>query len=261
MYNILLSTLASLAVGVGVVLSGFPWYSAIFPMLLVWPLVAFLIGRRISKQVEAAMAPLPGLLTSGKVDQARKVLAQTVERFGRWQPLLTGQIRGQIGLMDYMQLRFDDALPNLEQGGWRDWTAPTAAACIHVRRGDAAAAEAAFEKAAKAAPKEPTVYLVWALTLARKGDGAKALSVLSRGLDKVPENPGLKDMKVKVANKKRVELSRLPEGVQRFFPEELAQQLTMRGRRGPHPLEGQVPTRVQQGPPAPRMRGKMARRR
>ncbi len=265
MYNLLLSTALSLLVAAVVLLSGFPWVSAIIPAILVWPVAAFVLSRRTGRQVTQAMAPLAGLMQAGKVEEAKRLLHDIDATYGRWQPMLHGQIAAQLGMFDYLQMKFDEALPQLEKGTFRDWSANTAIACIHWRKGDLDAADAAFAKAAGVGGKELTVYVVWAWAMSRKNERARALAAVSAGLEALPDHALLRHLKNTLANKKPIDPKKLPETVFNFFPEDLAQQAMMRGRRGPGPLEGKLPPgarqRVQQGPPAPRMRGKMARRR
>lgn len=261
MLNVLFSLLAGVVVGAVVTLAGFPWYAGILPGVLVAAGVAFVLTRRTTQAVQAELAGLAPLLQGGDIAGAKALLHGVSARHGRWQLFLEGQVASQLGMLDYMQLKFDEALPQLQAGRVRDWTADVAVACIHWRRDRLDDARRAFEAAASSRAKEPLVYVVWATCLARKGDRAGALAALSQGLEAIPDQPLLRQLKQTVANKRPIDTRTLPEGYLQFFPEDLAQQAVMRGRRGPSPLDGKVPVRMQQGPPAPRARGKLARRR
>lgn len=262
MYNLLVSLGISLAVVAAVLVAGFPVVSAIVPALLVFPIVFFVLWRRTQSQVQQALAPLQGLMQAGKVSEVQALMRTVRDTWGRWQFYLTAQIDGQLGMLEYAQMHFDQARPLLEKGaGARDWSAATALACILWREGDMEAADQAFRHAAKASSKEVIIYVVWASCMARKGERAKALAALSQGLEAVPDNGLLRELKNTVANKKRIDTRRLPEMYMNFFPEEVAKQAMMRGRRGPNPYAEQMPQRVQQGPPMKRPRGKLARKR
>lgn len=264
MYNLLISTAIALATAGLVLLLGFPWVSAIFPALLVFPVVLFLLTRRTGKQVEAAMAPLQELMQKGKIAETEALLVQVRDTYGPWQILLKGQITGQIGMLKYMQQKYDEALPLLEQASGRDWTAQAAQGCIHFRRGDHDAAWSAFDDAVSAAGKDANAWALYVFLLVKHGDRDKALSVLARGLEKTGESELLKKLRNRVANKQRIDPSVLGDMYFQFFPEEMVKRMAMRGTRG-NPLEGlpidQIPRHMQQGPPQPKMRGKMARRR
>lgn len=269
MYNLLISlAIAALAFAVAP-LAGFPLYAGFAPALLVFPVVMFLLTRRTSAQVQAAVGPLQAKLAGLQqpksqaeaqrlLQEARADLAVVRDTFGPWQFLLGRQLDAQIGMLSYMQLNFDEALPQLERA-WRDWTATVAAACIHARHGDLAKTWTAFSDAASYAKKDPSVYIMWATLAQRKGDKDEALKALSAGLEQMPDNGRLRDLKNQVANKRKIDVAAFSDLWYRFFPEEMAQQYQVRGRRGPPP-EG-IGMQVRQGPPQPRMRGKMARRR
>ena len=157
------------------------------------------------------------------------------ERHGRWQFMLEGQIEAQLGMLEYLQMNWDKALPKLEAGKWRNWTAWTCIGCIHYRRGRKAAAWEAFGKAADAAPKEVIIYGVWATLLVRDNERTEALNVVARGLNSQPDSKTLKDLKQKIANKKKIKNTMFGEGWYQFFPEDMAQQMMMRGRRSGMP--------------------------
>lgn len=262
MYNLLISLLVSSVTASVVMLLGFPWISAVLPAVFVFPVVLFLLARRTSKQIEAALRPLPELMQAQKVDEVRALIRKTRDDFGRWQFLLTGQLTAQEGMIDYMQQRFDSALPKLQQGTGGDWMSGLAIACIHVRKGDLDAAWKAFADAASGAPKEARVYGMWAVVAARKGQSDRALEAVNQGLAKVDDSPMLKQLRSRIANKNKVDTSLLGDLWFQLFPEELAQRYMVRGQRNPPELPPGVSLPQGMQPrPQPRARGKLARRR
>src|SRR5690606_25688019 len=135
------------------------------------------------------------------------------------------------------QLRFDAALPRLIKGQWRNYTALGCIGAIHFRKGRKKEAFEALDKAIKAAPKEPMVYVLRAVLTHRAGDDDKALEVLRAGLAAIPTSKLLQDLTQRVANKKKIKTSALGEGWMQFFPEDLAAQQHIAARRGT-PLPG-----------------------
>jgi tetratricopeptide (TPR) repeat protein len=271
MINLLIAIALAIAAWLPLILLGWPWYTGLVPALLVFPVALFLLSQRTARQVQDAMAPIGALAQQlqqagtpeavrAKVDEIRQRMIDVRDRYARWQVFLGRQIDAQIGLLDYNLGKFDEALPLLERG-FRDWTSKVAAACVHYRRDRLAQAWAAFEEAAGYAPKEATVYVIWGTLKERKGLREEALAVFTRGLEQVPDHAVLRQLKNTVANKQRIDTEKLGETWQRLFPEELAQQMMVRGRRGPPVLPPGVTPRTLQGPPPPRPRGKLARRR
>jgi|JI6StandDraft_1071083.scaffolds.fasta_scaffold205401_2 hypothetical protein len=261
MYNLLLSLGAALIVGSIPLLFGFPLISVLIPSILTFPIVMFLLSRRTAAAVQAELLPLQSLMAAGKVDEAKELIVRVRDGWSSWQPLLHGQLTGQLGMIAYLQLKFDEAQPLLEQSGGQDWSALVALGCIHFRRNRDDEAWATFTKAAAAGPKEVMVYVVWATLLTRRELRSEALVALSKGLESLPENQLLRSMKNTVANKQRLDPETYPENWSAFFPEEAAQRLMMRGRRGAPEVPPGMTARPMFGPPQPKSRGKLARRR
>jgi hypothetical protein len=102
---------------------------------------------------------------------------------------------------------------------------------------------------------------MWATLRARHGDRSEALEALALGLEAIPGNEPLRAMKKRIANKQKVDVTTFQMVWFQFFPEEAMKRMAMRGTRG-NPMAG-MPGRVvqQMGPPGPKQRGKLARRR
>ncbi len=260
MYNLLIAIAIS-AVVFGAAAAGFGPWAGIFPALFVFPVAMFLLARRTGQQVQAVLAPIPELAQAGKVDEVRKILEDAREQYGSWQFFLGRQLTAQMGMLHYMKMEFDEALPLLEQS-WRDWSTTVAAAAVHYRRKRFDEAWKAFEDARSYSPKEPALYAVEATLRSRKGDREGALGVLVTGLAALPDHPLLRKLKNRIANKQRIDVGEFEQVWFQFFPEELMQRMQMRGARpGSIPDIPGVAVQHRQGPPQPRTRGKMARRR
>ncbi len=206
--------------------------AAVIPAILVLIGAMFFLGRRTSKAVEAEMAQIVPLLEARQVDAARAHVQGIKERHGRWQFGLDGQLDGQLGMIEYMTMKWDRALPLLQRGTFQNWTAHVCIGCIHYRRGDKSEAWASFEKAASASRKETIIYLVWATLLERSNDRPRALEVLKKGLEAQPDSAKLKELKARIANKKKVQVKAFGDQWYQFFPEDMAKQMMMRGTRG-----------------------------
>ena len=99
------------------------WFAPIagvLPALFVSVTAFFVITMRVGKRVQAEMAGLQPLLEARRVDDAMRLLESIRSRYGKYQLMLDGQLQAQAGLIAYMQMRFDDALPMLEKGSFRN---------------------------------------------------------------------------------------------------------------------------------------------
>ncbi len=261
MYNILISLGVSALIFAVVMAFGFPVVSAVLPALLVFPVLAFFLARRTQAQVTADLAVLPGLIEERKLDEVKQLIEQTREKYGKWQPLLTGRLTGQLGMLDYAQMKYDEALPQLEAGSWQDWNALTLIGCIHYRRKRYDEAWESFGKAQKAGRKEVMAYVVPAVLQLKQGLRSEALSTLNTGLGILEGNQTLKNLKNTIANKGKVDTRQFGEVWFQYFPEEAVRQMNMRGTRGRPEIPKGVKVRGQTPHPQPRSRGKLGRRR
>jgi tetratricopeptide (TPR) repeat protein len=220
----------------------FGWIAAIVPLVAVFVAVQYLLTRRIAARVEEQLRPIQGLLEQRRVDEADAILVGVAQRWGPWQPLLSGQIAAQRGLLRYVQLKFDDALPLLRKGTFQNWTAHAAIGCIHWRRGRKDEAIKAFTAAVSASSKEPMVYVLLGVLLYEGGSASEAAAALGKGLAAVPGNATLGRLHKVVSNKGKIDRSKLPETWLQFWPEDLHRQMLTTGRRaGPDPRMPSVP--------------------
>lgn len=239
MYNTLIAAAAAVAVYALIALTLQP-VAAIFPAVLLFGVVFYLLTRRTGKAVDAGLAEVMELLQEQKLDEAIARIESVKDQWSRWQPLLARQLDAQTGMIHYLQLHWDEALPLLDRGKWRNWTAHTCIGAIHYRQDRKDEAWESFAKAAKASKKEAMVYVVWATLLSREGKREEALEALSEGLKAVPESELLKRVQGAIANKKRLETRTYPQTWYQFFPEDLVrqQQQLRRQRTGPMPGHG-----------------------
>jgi hypothetical protein len=257
MYNI------GIAIGIGAaifvaVMAAFGAKAAFLPGLIAFGVAFYFLSRRVARLIEADLAGLVPMLQERRVDEARSKLAAVKAQWSKWQVLLDGQLEAQIGMIDYLQMKFDEAKPRLEKGKWRNGTALAALGCIAWRKSDPSAAFQYFDKAVAANDKDPVMYLIWAVLLDRAQKREEALRVLDRGMKAVPGSSMLSDLHSTIANKRRVEVRQLPQLWYQFFPEDLQaqyQQQFVKGRREPSPPP---PAMGASGEP-PRLNRKMRR--
>jgi hypothetical protein len=256
MYSVAIAVAAGVAFFLMLTLTGLlSWWASLLPATLLAGGLMFAIARRVNALVSVEVAGITPLLQSRDVEGAQSLIRSIQARYGRWQIALEGQLEAQLGVIDYMQGKWDDALPRLEKGSWRNSHALMLIACIRFRRGDKEGAWASFDKAVDADAKESMAYLVHAVLRANAGDREGALIVLGKGLEALPAHAALEKLQSTLANKKKVDTKQLPQTWYNFFPEDaMKQQVVVRGMKGPPPPG--VPQ-----PPQPRFGARSAPRR
>jgi tetratricopeptide (TPR) repeat protein len=198
MLAIVVAVTAGLLVGglLGVAFSS-AW-AGVLPTLVVIPIVYVLLVLRTNKQVQAAMSGVMIAAQKGDVDGAVGLLEAVKLRFGRWAPFLTSQIDGQIGTIHFMKKDFEKARPFLERAFVRSWDAKLMQAILVSGALDPkkqkkheltlAPVDDLLEKTIRFADKQGLLWSTWAWLHWKNGDAKKALSLLSRGKEKLGES-------------------------------------------------------------------------
>jgi tetratricopeptide (TPR) repeat protein len=244
MYNLLLALLAGLVTfgGVTFALSA---VAAVLPALGAFLVVLFLLSRRTAQLVQTELASVGNLLQQQRVDEAQTKLVLVKQRFGNWQLRLAAQIDAQLGLIEYLQTKFEEAKPLLESGRWRNAPVLARLGLIEWRKGQKALGYKLLEEATRASAEDAMIYVVWAVLKAREGERAEALTIVGNGLKALPGNHTLKELQQKLANDQKVDTKAFGEGWYQYFPEDyradMLKQHVMRGTRTPSPLLAKLP--------------------
>lgn len=268
MYNLLVAFAVG-AVALVLVGLGLGWIPAILPAIALAGVTSYLLSRRVNAAVEPELARVAGLLQARKVDEATAALRRVKAQWGPWQVFLAAQMDAQMGMIAYLQMKFDDAMPLLERGAWLiqagKYTAqpnPTVLACfaaIQYRKGLKDQAFVNLDQATEAGTANDIgPYLVHGVLAEREGRREEALKAVDRGLKAKPNAQPLVDLRDWIANKRKVDTRRLGEVWYQYFPEDLVAQYEayqaygqVKGRKNPEerpPLPPGV-----QPPPEPKM--------
>lgn len=198
---------------------------AIFAFLAVG--VGIFVSQR--RKVDAALAPLVGLLESQRVDEAVALIEKLKTIHGPWVPGLDGQLDAQLGFLQYMQLKWDKALPMLMSGRWRNPMALLCIAAIHLRKQRDEQAWSFLEDAEAAASKDPNVFVVSATLRMKRGKREEALQALGRGREACDNKVPIDRLKRVIANGKRIQADKLPEVWMQVWPEDLIAKMKKQG--------------------------------
>ncbi len=141
-----------------------------------------------------------------------------------WQFLIESQINGQIGTLYYINREPEQAEPFLRAASQatfsNNWIAFAMLAALLYKRGDADAANATFEKAARSTPKESLLWAAWAWTAWKAGDTDKAIGLLARGRAAGAPDPRLQANLLELQNAKDLDMAPWGELWYQLFLEE-----------------------------------------
>lgn len=252
MYNLAIAAAIGLALFLLVGFGLGSWIAAVLPAVLVSGIAIWMLTQRTSRIVEPQLAGVAAMLQERKIDEAKAVLERVKREQGPWQILLAGQLDAQIGMIDYVQMKFDEALPRLENGKWRNAMALALIGCIHWRKGDKAAAFAKLDEAIEASPKEASLYAVRATLLHEADRDPEALVGLSKGIEAAPKDAWLASLRNQIANKQKVDTKAFPQTWFQFFPEDMLALQQSQQKAANDQFLGQV-MRGQRNPPKPPM--------
>jgi predicted Zn-dependent protease len=244
MYNLLIAGGAAVAAyGLGVAVVG-EWVAGLIPAALALIATYFVLARRTGKQLTAIFEQAMAALQAGKLEDARRLMNSAMP-LGKWQVLVTGQIEGQLGALDYLEgaglgaqrqvaaskARFASAKEHLARSWSRDWRSRTLLACVHHRENEPDAALKVLEAVSSTAAKEPIFWGVWAYLLneARRRD--EALQVVGRGLKANEKSAPLLAVQEAMSNRKRPDFKGFGEAWYQFFPEQVPQEVLMEQAR------------------------------
>ena len=209
MINLLLSLLAGVAGFLVFYLTGIAhWVGSIFPGLVAAIAAYILLARRTGKQLEAVMAVAQKEMMARKPDRAVQAL-QDAFALSRWQFGIASSLHANIGVLLYVQKKFDEAEPHLRKGAAtmiKLWLAQAMLGAILFRRKQYEEMEKVFEKAMRGNKSETLLYAVYAWCENQRGEKKKAIEVLQRGAKENASDEKLKTLLGRAQNDKRLKL-------------------------------------------------------
>ena len=139
------------------------------------------LGRRVQTELEKLFGQAGELLKKQKFDAAIEVMKQGY-KFSKRQFLVKGSIDGQIGVVQYLRQKNEEAEPLLVSASMQHYIAKAMLGIIQWKRGEKKKARETFNLALKTGKKESLLYAVYAYVLVEMGDRPKAIEVLNKGL-------------------------------------------------------------------------------
>jgi len=167
-----------------------------------------LLARRTGKQLEAVMATAQKEMMARKPDKAVAALEQAFS-LARWQFGVASSLHANIGVLLYVQKKFDEAEPHLRKGAAtmiKLWLAQAMLGAILYRRKEYPEMEKVFEAAMRGNKGETLLYGVYAWCENQRGEKKKAIDILQKGVAQNPSDEKLKTLLGRSQNDKRLKL-------------------------------------------------------
>ncbi len=181
----MINLLLGLGTALAVILLSFalrisPWISVPLGLLggtglFIWQ------GRRVQQELEAIFNRAGEQLKKQQFDKAIDIMKEGY-RFAPRQFLVKGSLDGQIGVIQYLRKKTDEAEPLLAAASMQHYIAKAMLGILQWKRGEKKKAKGTFDLALKAGKKESLLYAVYAYVLVEMGERDQAIEVLNRGL-------------------------------------------------------------------------------
>lgn len=197
MFTILLSLGGGFLVGGLISLAFGNWAWGIIPGLIVSIVLLVVIGRRVWAGLQKDMARVETLLkpagnpkqpTLPPFDKAIETIEDIIRRWKPWVPTLRVQLNGQIGYLYYMQKKWKEAEPLLENSSPRQGLTYAMLAAIQHRRKKNDDVRRTMESVVKHTKKDAFLWNLYAWFLCEQGDRTEAIRVLRRALEQIPSD-------------------------------------------------------------------------
>ena len=181
---------------------------SIFPGVVAAIATYILLARRTGKQLEAVMGVAQEAMKARKPERAVQAL-QDAFALARWQFGIASSLHANIGVLLYVQKKYDEAEPHLRKGAStmiKLWLAQAMLGAILFRRKQYEEMEKVFDSAMRGNKGETLLYAVYAWVENQRGEKKKAIEILQKGLKENPSDEKLKTLLGRAQNDKRLKL-------------------------------------------------------
>ncbi len=138
-------------------------------------------GRKVQQELEQIFTRAGEFLKKQQFEKAIEAMQEGYKYSSR-QFLVKGSIDGQIGVVQYLRKKNDEAEPLLASASMQHYIAKAMLGILQWKRGEKKKARETFGLALKTGKKESLLYAVYAYVLVEMGERDKAIEILNRGL-------------------------------------------------------------------------------
>lgn len=138
-------------------------------------------GRVIQQKLEAIFNRAGELMKKHQFDPAIEVMKEGYA-LAPYQFMIKGSIDGQIGVVQYVRKKNEEAEPLLKAASYQHYIAKAMLGILQWKRGEKKLARETFQLAIKAGRKESLLYAVYAYVLMEMKERDKAIDILNQGI-------------------------------------------------------------------------------
>jgi len=138
-------------------------------------------GRVIQQKLEAIFNRAGELMKKQQFDPAIEVMKEGYA-LAPYQFMVKGSIDGQIGVVQYVRKKNEEAEPLLKAASYQHYIAKAMLAILQWKRGEKKQARETFQLAIKAGRKESLLYAVYAYVLTEMKERDRAIDILNQGI-------------------------------------------------------------------------------
>lgn len=206
MYSVFLTAALALLIGFsGTLPDWWGWGWAILFSLVAFAALWILLQRRMGTVLYPAMERVKTQMEAGHLDGAMQSL-EALLPYGKWIPMLTGQLQAQMGMLAWYGNQKDKALALLEKSSVRASDARLLLACILHAKGDTTRALAVLQVAAMVGKKHSLLHNTWAWILHKTERSDEAQTVLANFCKRNPNDAPSKDNLLRLQNRTRMSM-------------------------------------------------------
>lgn len=222
MRNLLLAILAGVVTWAGFTLApGLTILQSILPGVFVVGLVYYLLAKRSFKRLEALLIKAAKSLQTmpPKFDLAISEMEKAYE-LAPIQIGVRSQIDSQIGVVYFLQQKFDKALPFLERSlAWGHWLGGAMLAVIYYKKKNQDEMRKTMDIVVKRSKKQALPWCLYGYLLAQSGDRDRAQAVLVDGVKATQDDQKVKDALLAVQNNRKIKMKVFKEQWYQFHLE------------------------------------------
>jgi tetratricopeptide (TPR) repeat protein len=138
-------------------------------------------SRKVQQDLEKIFTRAGELMKKQQFEKAIEVMKEGYQ-FSSRQFLVKGSIDGQIGVVQYLRKKNEEAEPLLASASMQHYIAKAMLGILQWKRGEKKKAKETFDLALKSGKKESLLYAVYAYVLVEMGERDKAIEILNKGL-------------------------------------------------------------------------------
>ncbi len=172
--------------------------------------VFYYLSKKMANRLTKLMERVNKLAQKRNIDGAIETL-KSGYRFRWLHPFVKSQIDAQIGTMYYYKKDYNTAFDYLKKGLSTHYIAKGMLAIIYMKKKQYDKMKQSFEMAVKSASKESLIWALYAYCMNRTGHREDAISILNRGLKKLPGDERLAANLKALQNKRPMKMKQYGE--------------------------------------------------